>query len=260
MESLSKHVLYFKREKFNELCQKKVEFLNEISSKQTVISAKKVLDTINGIFDFITVGIIEDYNPLTPNLSDTNSAKNDSQNNDNNNESILIDSQTTESSQPKTISIEDRMEKLEKLIEKMVNNDNNNRNHVRAIKSNGNFQKKYNKSQISNNTLMPNTSQMSKTNEKSNFNIKSCFICKRPGHLSYNCYYNPNNMKNNNRIFRNSNYRSGHQQNTQIRHQNNNGYYYQRNINPNNFLDIPSQEIPGPPHQCYCWANQMQTN
>ena len=66
MESLSKHVLYFKREKFNELCQKKVEFLNEISSKQTVISAKKVLDTINGIFDFITDGIIEieDYNQL----------------------------------------------------------------------------------------------------------------------------------------------------------------------------------------------------
>ena len=55
---------------------------------------------------------------LTPNLSDTNSAKNDSQNDENNNESIVIDSQTTKSSQPKTISIEDRMEKLEKLIEK----------------------------------------------------------------------------------------------------------------------------------------------
>jgi hypothetical protein len=237
MEALTTQVVYFKRVNLNELKLKHKSILNEIDSKNTVIGRTQVREYIIQLINCVNKGIIEvsDYGLSTPTTSNTHNIINTNESVDIVEDSTIADTQNIEYSQTKNYSIEERMERLEKLVEKVISIENKDHVKRKFINKNNHNMKKFTNNQ-----------------QKSNFitTVKKCYTCGKPGHLSYKCYHNPKNRQ----IF-NQNYDTYYSNNQFNRKKNFNNYYNpktrqqfnQRLENPNNFLVISSQQLPGPP-------------
>ena len=95
---------------------------------------------------------------------------------------------------PKT-TIEERIENIEKLVQKLIKSENVNKNHVKN---------RFTKNPKQKQKVFHNTSYDQKP--------KECWICHKLGHLSYNCRYNYRNQRNGfHKNHSKNNQKNGHQ-------------------------------------------------
>ena len=216
-------IVCFKSEILNELLSKQKYFLNELNNKKRTIGISTVQIWINELVNCVIQGVNEENsdNEITPTL---NNISNDNQNNSSINSQTMINSQSTqEPVVTEEKSIEDRLKNLEVMVGKLIKPLNT---------------KSYrNKSKVNNAFKHENEN----SNFRSNKIIKNCYCCGKRGHLSYQCYKNPQIFRNQMKINRN---------NANQRHYNYNQKQqsYEYNRNPT-FLVNPIQQYPGPPNR-----------
>ena len=160
---------------YNQFFNKCNNYLNQVDKIKSGISKNFVKQCLNDLFNCVKSGVNEnDLISVTPTLNATQNIEsnvNTLESNDNSN--LTQDSETA--NEP---TLEIRFDKLEKMVEKLIESQNNRPNHYRNVNQ------------------RPNRRTMNGSGRTDN---RRCWTCGRTGHISRNCYSNCHNHNSNQR-------------------------------------------------------------